>query len=47
MREYALIRLNMIEYTGIYQKKTKKKTANYVRILNVPDVYIAKCHWTN
>ena len=44
MREYALIRLNVIEYTGICLKNEIKKTANYVKILNVPDVYIAKCH---
>ena len=34
MREYALITLNMIEYTGIY---LKKPSAEYPRILNVSD----------
>ena len=35
MREYALIRLDMIEYTGIY---LKKQSTEYPRIiLNVSD----------
>ena len=39
MREYVLITLNMIEYTGIIsEKKTQKKqSAEYTRILNVSD----------
>ena len=35
MREYALIVLDMIEYSRIYLKK--KKSAEYARILNVSD----------
>ena len=34
MREYALITLNMIEYTSINQKK---QSAEYASILNVSD----------
>ena len=36
MREYALIVLDMIEYSRIYLKK-KKKSAEYARILSVSD----------
>ena len=32
MREYASVTLNMIEYTGIYQKK---QSTEFARILNV------------
>ena len=35
MREYALIALNVIEYTSIYLKK--KQIAKYARILDVSD----------
>ena len=34
MREYALITLNIIEYTSIY---LKSQSAEYARILNVSD----------
>ena len=34
MREYALVTLNMIEYTGLYLKKQRTE---YARILNVSD----------
>ena len=52
MSQYAWIGFNKAEYDWIYRYiprkiKLKKQSANYVRILNVPDVYIAKCHWTN
>ena len=40
MHEYASIMLNMIEYASTYLKKKKKKkknSAQYARILNMPD----------
>ena len=40
MHEYASIMLNMIEYASTYLKKKQKKkkqSAQYARILNMPD----------
>ena len=40
MHEYASIMLNMIEYASTYLKKKKQKkknSAQYARILNMPD----------
>ena len=41
MHEYASIMLNMIEYASTYLKKKtkqkKKQSAQYARILNMPD----------